>query len=127
MAAKADLDRFDDLFASFGRIVVRRMFGGEGLFHDGVMFGLVGDERIFLKTSEETRRAFIAEGLKPFTFHMKNGESVLTSYYALPERLYDDPEELAGWVRAAFVVALQSPTAQKKKRAALPKPVKKRR
>jgi DNA transformation protein len=127
MAAKADLDRFDDLFASFGRIVVRRMFGGEGLFHDGVMFGLVGDERIFLKTSEETRKTFVAEGLKPFTFHMKNGESVLTSYFALPERLYDDPEELADWARAAFAVALQSPTTQKKKRAALPKTVKKRR
>jgi DNA transformation protein and related proteins len=121
MPAKADLDRFDDLFAPFGKIVVRRMFGGEGLFHDGVMFGLVGDDRIFLKTSEASRKAYVAEGLKPFTFHMKNGESVLTSYYALPERLYDDPEELAEWARAAFAVALQSPTAQKKQRKALPK------
>jgi DNA transformation protein len=129
MAAKADPDRFDDLFAPFGKIMVRRMFGGEGLFRDGVMFGLVGDERIFLKTSEETRKTFVAEGLKPFTFHMKNGESVLTSYYALPDRLYDDPEELAGWARAAFAVALQSPTAQKKKRASAAKsrPAKNRR
>jgi DNA transformation protein len=129
MAVKADPDRFDDLFAPFGRIVVRRMFGVEGLFRDGEIFGLVEDERIFLKTSEETRKAFIAEGLKPFTYQMKKGEGILTSYYALPDRLYDDPEELADWARAAFAVALQSPTAQKKKRALDRKssPVKKRR
>lgn len=120
MPAKADPSRFDDLFAPFGKIVVRRMFGGEGLFRDAVMFGLVDDERIFLKTSEETRKDFIAEGCGPFTYHMKKGEGILTSYYALPDRLYDDPEELAGWARAAFAVALQSPTAQKKQRKAAP-------
>ena len=117
MPAKADLDRFDDLFAPFGRILVRRMFGGDGLFHDGVMFGLVYEERIFLKTSEDTRKSFIAEGLKPFTYPMKKGEGILTSYYPLPDRLYDDPEDLAEWARAAYGVARNSPTAQKKKRA----------
>jgi DNA transformation protein len=116
MAAKGDPDRFNDLFAPFGRIVVRRMFGGEGLFRDGLMFGLVDDDRIYFKTSDESRLAFIAEGCGPFTFHMKRGEAILTSYYALPERLYDDPDELAEWARAAFAVALQSPTAKKKRR-----------
>jgi DNA transformation protein len=60
---------------------------------------------------------------------MKNAEGILTSYYELPDRLYDDPEELADWARDAFAVALQSPTAQKKKRAqaSKPRPVKKRR
>jgi DNA transformation protein and related proteins len=129
MTAKADPDRFNDLFAPFGKIVVRRMFGIEGLFRDGEIFGLVDDERIFLKTSEETRKAFVAEGLKPFTYQMKKGEGILTSYYALPDRLYDDPEELAQWARDAFAVALQSPTARKKKRASTQKlrPAKKRR
>ena len=116
MAAKGDPDRFNDLFAPFGRIVVRRMFGGEGLFRDGLMFGLVDDDRIYFKTSDESRPAFVAEGCGPFTFHMKRGEAILTSYYALPERLYDDPDELAEWARAAFAVALQSPTAKKKRR-----------
>ena len=128
MPAKADPDRFDDLFAPFGKILVRRMFGGEGLFRDGIMFGLVDDDRIFLKTSEDTRKTFIAEGCGPFTFHMKGGESVLTSYYALPDRLYDEPDELAEWARTAFAVALRSPTAQKKQRkSAASKPARKSR
>jgi DNA transformation protein len=124
MAAKGDPDRFDDLFVPFGRIVVRRMFGGEGLFRDGLMFAIVHEEKLYFKTSEESRQAFIAEGVGPLFFKFKNAEGVLTSYYELPDRLYDDPEELAEWARAAFAVALESPTAKKKRGKA--EPVKKR-
>ena len=123
---KADPDRFDDLFAPFGRIVVRRMFGGEGLFRDGLMFAIVHEERLYFKTSEESRQAFIAEGAGPLFYKFKTAEGVLTSYYELPDRLYDDPDELAEWARAAFAVALQSPTA-KKKQAKAARPPKKRR
>lgn len=126
MAAKSDPDRFDDLFAPFGRIVVRRMFGGEGLFRDGLMFGLVDAERIFLKTDDKTRPRFVAEGSGPFTYQMKKGEGILTSYYELPDRLYDDPDELAEWARAAFTVALQSSTAKKKRGDPKVKSVRKR-
>jgi DNA transformation protein and related proteins len=128
MAAKADPDRFDDLFAPFGKILVRRMFGAEGLFRDGLMFGIVYEERIYFKTSEESRQVFIAESAGPLYYKMKNAEGILTSYYELPDRLYDDPEELADWARDAFAVALQSPTAKKKKASiGKSRPVKKRR
>ena len=126
--AKGDPDRFDDLFAPFGKIVVRRMFGGEGLYRDDVMFGIVFEERIYLKTNEEGRQAFIAEGAIPFVYPMKKGDITSHNYYALPDRLYDDPDELAEWARAAFAVARQSPTAKKKQRKAAPvKPAAKRR
>ncbi|MBN9546312.1 MAG: TfoX/Sxy family protein [Alphaproteobacteria bacterium] len=115
MAAKGDPDRFDDLFAPFGKIVVRRMFGGEGLFRDGLMFAIIHEDRLYFKTSEESRQAFIAEGAGPLFYKFKNAEGVLTSYYELPDRLYDDPDELAEWARAAFAVALLSPTAKKKR------------
>ena len=126
MAVKGDPDRFDDLFAPFGKIVVRRMFGGEGLFRDGLMFAIVHEEKLYFKTSEESRQAFIAEGVGPLFFKFKNAEGVLTSYYELPDRLYDDPEELAQWARAAFAVALESPAAKKKRGNPKAKPVKKR-
>ena len=117
---KGGPDRFDDLFAPFGKIVVRRMFGGEGLFRDGLMFAIVHEDRLYFKTSEDSRKAFIAEGTGPLFWKFRNAEGVLTSYYELPDRLYDDPEELAEWARAAFTVAQQSPTAQKKRRTATP-------
>ena len=112
---KGDPDRFDDLFAPFGKIAVRPMFGSEGLFRDGLMFGIVYEDRLYFKTSEESRQAFIAEGAGPLFYKFKTAEGILTSYYELPDRLYDDPDELAQWARTAFAVAQQSPTAKKKK------------
>jgi len=102
---RADPERFADLFAAFGRIAVRRMFGGEGLFVDGLMIGLVMKDRLYLKTDAESRAPYIAEKLKPFSFK-KNGKTIATSYYAIPDRLYDDPEGFAQWARRAHKAAL---------------------
>ncbi len=101
------------------------MFGGEGLYRDNVMFGFVFGEQIYLKTSEEGRQAFIAEGCAPFVYPMKKGDIVSHNYYALPDRLYDDPDELAEWARNAFAVA-RNKSAGKKKSGARPEAKKKR-
>lgn len=122
-----DPDRFDDLFAPFGKISVRRMFGGEGLYRDNVMFGIVFGERIYLKTNEEGRQAFLAEDCAPFVYPMKKGEITSHNYYALPDRLYDDPDALAEWARIALAVAKAAPAAKKKRAAAKEKATKKRR
>jgi DNA transformation protein len=107
------------------------MFGGEGLYRDNVMFGIVFEERIYLKTNEEGRQAFIAEGCVPFVYPMKKGDITSHNYYALPDRLYDDPDALAEWARTAFAVAKNAPAAKKrkaaeKKRKVVKKTVKKR-
>jgi DNA transformation protein len=120
VAVKGDPDRFDDLFAFFGKVILRPMFGSEGLFRDGLMFGIVHAGKLYFKTSEESRRAFIAEGAGPLFYKFKTAEGILTSYYALPDRLYDDPEALAEWARAALAAARQSPTAKKKRRVPVP-------
>ena len=122
-----DPDRFDDLFAPFGKIAVHRMFGGEGIYSGQAMIGLVFEERIYLKTSDETRQAFIAEGSSPFTYKLKK-DGVHTSqyYYSLPDRLYDDPEELAEWARAALAAARNASAAKKKSKAVKSKAIKKK-
>jgi len=61
-----------------------------------------------------TRHAFLAEKTKPFSFQ-KGGETVVTTWYALPDRLYDDPDELARWARAAHGVAKAAPAARTKR------------
>jgi DNA transformation protein len=114
MAPKADLHRFDDLFAPFGRIVLRRMFGGEGLYADSLMFGLVMDDRIYLKTDDGTRGAYVAEQCDAFTHRTKDGKHVSLSYFTIPERLYDDPDELADWARRAHAVARAKPKPKSK-------------
>jgi DNA transformation protein len=117
-----DPRRFDDLFAEFGPIRLGRFFGGEGIWSDDVMIGMIFDDIIYFKTDEETRKGFKAEKSKPFTFvKHKSGETVVTTWFALPDRLYDEPDELAEWARAALKVAAAAPTAQKKRKALAPK------
>lgn len=105
--APADPEYIQELFAAFGPVSVRRMFGGAGIFADGLMIGLISDAEIYLKTDDQTVTAFEAEGQKPFTFGTKRRE-VVTSYWRMPERLFDDPDELAQWARAAFGAAQRS-------------------
>jgi DNA transformation protein and related proteins len=110
---KRDPTRFDDLFHDFGRITVRRMFGGEGIYAGEQIIGLVVDDRLYLKTADSNRADYLAEGCKPFSF--RRGEKITaTSYYAVPERLLDDSEEFAQWARKAQAAAL-APKPRKKR------------
>jgi len=117
---KSDSHRFDDLSREFGPVALKRFFGGEGIYSGDVMIGMIFDERIYFKTDETTRKAFLAEKTKPFTFKKHStGETVVTSWFALPDRLYDDSDELAQWAMAAFDVAAASPTATRKRARAM--------
>jgi DNA transformation protein len=112
----SDPRRFDDLFSAFGPIRLKRFFGGEGIAADDVMIGMIFDDIIYFKTDEETRKRFATEKTKPFSFvKHKSGEIVVTTWFALPDRLYDDPEELAEWARAALGVAKAASGAKKKR------------
>jgi DNA transformation protein len=112
-----------ELFAEFGPVTVRRMFGGAGVFVDGLMFGLVSDGVIYLKADSETIPAFEGEGLRPFSYATKDGTRMLTSYWRMPDRLYDDTEELARWAKAAHAVALRKAAQSAKKKSARRKEV----
>jgi DNA transformation protein len=98
-----------DLFAPFGPVTMKRMFGGAGLWSAGLMFGLVFDGAIFLKVDETSIPDFEREGSRPFVYTRAKspgrvGRASL-SYWRLPERLYDDPEELAVWAGRALAIA----------------------
>jgi DNA transformation protein len=105
-----------ELFQEFGPVSVRRMFGGAGIFVDGRMIGLVSRDVIYLKADAETIPAFEREGLAPFSYATRNGEHKLTSYWRMPDRLYDDSEELARWARTAHGAALRAAARPKKKK-----------
>jgi DNA transformation protein and related proteins len=103
-----------DQMAGFGPVAMRRMFGGAGVYRDGLMFALVVDDILYLKADEAGRDAFRAEGLEPFSYATKHGEHTLTSYWRAPERCLDDPSEMMEWCRAAYAAAIG---ARAKKRA----------
>jgi DNA transformation protein len=95
-----------DLLADFGPVSIRRMFGGAGVYADGVMFAILAEDTLYLKADEVSARAFAAEGKGPFTYRPKDRGPVALSYWEVPERLLDDPDELVAWARRAHAVAL---------------------
>ncbi len=112
MADGVDPNHISDLFAVFGPLEVRCMFGGAGLFVQGVMFGIVDDGVIYLKADEATIPAYKREHSSPFTYATRTGTQALTSYWRLPDRLYDEPEELAEWARRALSIAQRAAAAK---------------
>jgi DNA transformation protein len=101
-------DDIQELFCEFGPVSVRRMFGGAGIYADGIMIGLIADDVIYLKVDESSAPAFEREGLPPFTYTAGNGRQTSMSYRRMPDRLYDDTEELARWARGALAAARRS-------------------
>ena len=110
-------DDIQELFSAFGVVAVRRMFGGAGIYADGTMFGLVADGVIYLKADELSTPAFERENLPPFTYATKDGKRGVMSYRRMPERLYDDADELATWARAALAAAQRTGVRAVKKGA----------
>ena len=98
-----------ELFAPFGPVTIRRMFGGAGIYSDGQMFALLFDGAIFLKVDDTSVPDFEREGSQPFVYiRAKSAHRVgraSLSYWRLPERLYDDPDELAVWAHRALAIA----------------------
>ncbi|MCB1486844.1 MAG: TfoX/Sxy family protein [Bauldia sp.] len=93
-----------ELFEPFGGVVFRRMFGGVGIFREGMMFALIIDDVLYLKADEATRQRYEAEGSSPFSYDAK-GREVVTSYWRLPDGVFDEPERFMGLAREAFAVA----------------------
>ncbi len=127
-----DRDYLIDLFSEFGPVVLRRMFSGYGIVADGVNFAMALRAGVIFRVDDLTIPRYEAEGAKPFQYETRNKTVVVKSYRHLPERLYDDPEELAVWAREA-VGAAKRAAAKKSgvkkratKQAAKPVPAKAR-
>ena len=93
-----------DLLEGLDGVSARRMFGAHGLFRDGLMFGLVADDALYLKVDDRTRAEYEARGLPPFCYRRK-GKTIAMGYRMAPEEALEDAEVLAAWARQACAAA----------------------
>jgi DNA transformation protein and related proteins len=102
--------------ASLGQVTMRRMFGKTGVFCDGLMLGMVRDNLLYLRVDDDNRATFKeAECFPPLNYEKKGG-TIDLSFWRAPERLFDDPDELVAWARAALMAARR--VAAKRERTA---------
>lgn len=92
------------------------MFGGYGVYTDKTMFGLIANDVLYFKIGPGNEADYIAEGLEPFVYDGKD-KPVAMSYRIVPERLFDDPDEMAVWAGKAIDAALAAKGKSERKMA----------
>lgn len=97
----------DDVFELFGAIEAKRMFGGYGIYHDGLMFALVAGEVLYLKADRKSAESYVELGLQQFEYE-KSGKKVRMSYYAATEDIFDNREKAKEWADRAYEAALRA-------------------
>jgi DNA transformation protein and related proteins len=112
--------------APLGRVTMRRMFGKTGVFCDGLMFGMVTDNMLYLRVDEHNRAAFKEAETSPSLSYVKKGAAIDLAFWRAPERLFDEPDEFITWAEAALaaarrVAAKRDRTAPRRKSKPQPK------
>ena len=97
-----------ELLMPLGPVSLRRMFGGVGVFHDGLMFALLADDTLYLKVDNDNRGDFEAAGHGPFRYQAKGATRGLNSYYQVPPEVLEDAEDCLAWGRRAVDAALRA-------------------
>lgn len=100
MATKHDgfKDFVLDQLADLPGVTCRTMFGGYGLYQGAAFFGIVHKGRLYFKTTDANRAAYVQRGMKPFR---PNAKQTLTTYYEVPVEIIEDAEQLATWAGQA--------------------------
>lgn len=109
-----------EAFGPLGPVRIRGMFGGAGIFHGEVMFGLIAGETLYLKADDGNRGVFEAEDMGPFVYESPRGKRVPMPYWQAPDRLLDDVDELRRFGAGAVEAALRAARAKPTRRAAQP-------
>jgi DNA transformation protein len=113
--ASAFVEHVVETMRAFGAVEAKSMFGGWGLYHQGLFFALIAEDALYLKTDSENRADFDALGLAPFVYPMKDGQTIVMSYCQAPEEALENAESMADWARRGYAAALRA-AAKKKPR-----------
>lgn len=102
--------------AAAGRVTHRAMFGGVGLYLDGLFFALIADDTLWLKTDDSNRPRFERAGSRPFCPFPDRPDQQM-AYWEVPAEVLEDADELRIWAREAQAVALGAKSARRPPRA----------
>ena len=102
VASETYADFLREQLAPLGRLSLRRMFGKTGVFCDGVMFAVVTENTLYFRVDDHNREIFKEAAVFPPLNYAKGGAMIDLSFWRVPERLFDEPDELVTWARAAL-------------------------
>ena len=115
VASTSFADFLREQLAPLGRVTMRRMFGKTGVFCDGVMLGMVTENTLYFRVDNHNRAAFEEAASYPPLNYEKKGSRIDLSFWRAPERLFDEPDELVTWARAALAAARRVAAVRERK------------
>ena len=105
----------------FGAVTAKPMFGGWGLYHEGLFFALIAEDSLYLKVDADNRAAFDRARLAAFVYVTKDGDRIEMTYHQAPPEALESPAQMTPWARLAYGAALRAKVrkpARRKKEAA---------
>ena len=105
----AYIEYLHELLDPLGKISTKKMFGGHGVYYNGVIMGLVIDETLYLKVDEQSRDFFSKQGCEPFVYQSK-AKQVAMSYWTVPDEAMESSEQMQPWAKLAYAAALRKET-----------------
>jgi len=103
----------EDLLASWPMFSWKRMFGGYGLYDDGVFFGIVDGDAAFFRVNDEQRERYKVAGMGPFN---PTPDWVAENYYQVPGDVLESPVEFAAWAKRAVICGKEAATKKSSKK-----------
>ncbi|KRB13921.1 competence protein TfoX [Mesorhizobium sp. Root695] len=98
-----DNERIAELFKGLGLVSIRKLFGGKGIYFDGVIVAIVLRGELMLKADEQSAPDFEAAGCRQWTYTgSRHGKLVSMPYWSIPDSAFDDPDEMTVWARRAY-------------------------
>jgi DNA transformation protein len=103
-----DDDALRDLFESLPDVSIRRLFGGKGIYADGVIVAVVIRDELRLKADAETAPLFEKAGATQWVYTRSRGGQTSMPYWSVPETALDDPDEMAKWAKLAYEAGMRA-------------------
>ena len=99
------VDYVVDILEQFETIAVRKMFGGFGIYKNGLMFALIAENELYFKADEDTAKYFQTYGSEPFTYD--NGKKLVKmSYWKVVPEVLENHEMIKNWMDISYNVAV---------------------
>lgn len=104
--AQSDFQEYvvHDALADIDGITSRAMFGGYGLYKDGIIFGIIADDELYLKVDETNQKEYESFGSHPFVYERGNHAKTTMSYWVVPETILENRERIERLVMSSFAI-----------------------
>lgn len=101
------VDYVHDILSPHGHIKIKAMFGGFGVYMDGVIIGIIADHQLYFKVDASSVKDYENFGSEPFTYK-KEGKDYIMSYWRVPDEVIEDQEMMQRFMNTAYAISSQA-------------------